>query len=634
MTGKSGAVSQPGFQYRPDIDGLRGVAIVIAVGFHAGLIFRGGFIAVDMFFVISGFLITSLVTRELASGQFRFSTFWMRRVRRLLPALVVATLATCLLGGLFLLPEDLADLGRCLSLHSVMLANWYFYTTSGYFQAAAAQKPFLHYWSLAVEEQFYLIYPCLLWLGLRRSLLILGLASFVLTTQWVQHDAQAAFYLLPTRTWELLLGAGIAMRPMEIPARLRPLASWTGLLGILAASLLFRDDKLTWPGWATLVPCLLTALMIVAHRPMDTPGARWLCSPWLRHLGVISYSWYLWHWPMIAFYRYWRLESVPVWVRLVWFFAGYLLARISYRYVETPFRKPNPRFGPYKVVAVAILIQLGFLALGRWMQISGGLPQRIPARLQPLLERGRAPWLGYQLTLEQARRGELFRLGKEGPVRLWVWGDSQASALIPVLEQIAQENRCRILVATHSGATPLLDYLPPDQGELGDSLPAWNQAVVKELKRRPPETVLLVARWNYKLAPNWSDSLNKTVQTVQGAGSRCCILLETPVYPCDPRKALVRKAILGSPQDYGLTRSQFEQQLTPVRAAVKALAGLEVLDPTEAFFANRAQAILEKDGYSCYYDDTHLSPTGASLLKPLLSSLLRHQRPAPGLQLL
>lgn len=594
----------------------------MAVGFHAGLIFRGGFIAVDIFFVISGFLITSLVVRELAAGTFRFSTFWMRRVRRLLPALVVATLGTCLLGCLFLLPEDLADLGRCLSLHSVMLANWYFYQTSGYFMPAALQKPLLHYWSLAVEEQFYLIYPALLWLGLRRSLVFVGLASFALTTWWVQSDALAAFYLLPTRTWELLLGAGIALRPVDIPARFRPLASWVGLLGILAASLLFRDDKLTWPGWPTLVPCLLTALMIVAHRPLDTPGARWLCSPWLRHLGVISYSWYLWHWPMIALYRYWKLEAIPLWVRLLWFFSGYVLARLSYRFVETPFRHPNPRFSAYQVVAVGLLIQLGFFGLGQWMQRSGGFPQRLPASLRPLVERGRAPWLDYQLTLEQARRGQLFRLGKEGPVRLWVWGDSQASALVPVLEEVARANRCRILLATHSGATPLLDYVSPDPGELGPALPAWNQAIAEEMKKHPPETVLLVARWNYKLNSDWNRHLTQTVQTIQRCGCRCGLLLETPVYAFDPRRALVRRAVLGSPVDLGLTRAQFEQQLAPIRQAAQAQEGLKVLDPTEVFFAGRERAVLESGGKSCYYDDTHLSATGAQLLFPLLNSLL------------
>lgn len=615
-------MSQNGFQYRPDIDGLRGVAIVIAVGFHAGLIFRGGFIAVDIFFVISGFLITSLVLRELESGKFRFSTFWMRRVRRLLPALVVATLGTCLLGAIFLLPEDLADLGRCLSLHAVMLANWYFYQSSGYFMPAAAQKPFLHYWSLAVEEQFYLIYPALLWLGMRRSLLALGVASFALTTWLVQRDAQAAFYLLPTRTWELLLGAALAMHPVEMPARLRPLASWVGLLGILAASLLFRDDKLTWPGWPTLVPCLLTALTIVAHKPLDTPGARWLCSPWLRHLGVISYSWYLWHWPMIALYRYWQFERVPLWVRLLWFVSGYLIARLSYRYVETPFRQPNPRFGAYKVVALGLLIQLGFFSLGRWMQLSGGLPERFPAAVRQLAERGQAPWTGYQLTLEQARRGEFFSLGSEGPVRLWVWGDSQASAIIPALEQVAREKRCRILVATHSGATPLLDYTSPDPGELGASLPAWNQAILEQVKKQGPPTVLLVARWNYKLSPGWSERLIKTVAAVQSGGSRCALLLETPVYSSDPRRALVRRALTGSPRDPGLTREQFAEQLALIRQAVAALPGLIVLDPTEAFFQGGSRARLEAEGQSCYYDDTHLSPSGARLLVPLLETLI------------
>lgn len=194
-----------------------------------------------------------------------------------------------------------------------------------------------------------LIYPALLWLGLRRSLLILGLGSFILTTRWVQYDSLATFYRLPTRTWELLLGAGIARQPMEIPARWRPLASWTGLLGILAASLLFRDDK-------------LTGLMIIAHRNMDTPGAGWLCSGWLRHLAL-AHDRAL---PILATGIHPGLgTSALVLHRLP---AGARFLSLC-RNALSP---AQPK--------IRCLIQLCFFGLGKWMQLSGGFPQFVDGK--------------------------------------------------------------------------------------------------------------------------------------------------------------------------------------------------------------------------------------------------------------
>lgn len=612
-----------GFQYRPDIDGLRAVAIVIAICFHAGLIFRGGFIAVDMFFVISGFLITSLVTREIDSGRFRFITFWKRRVHRLFPALMVATSATMLLGAIFLLPEEFAELGRCLASQSLMATNFFFYSVSGYFAGASQEKPFLHYWSLAVEEQFYLMYPVLLWMRLRRALLVLGLASFALTTQWVQHDATAAFYLLPTRTWELLLGAAIALYPVEISARWRPLASWVGLLGILAASLLFRDDKLVWPGWATLVPCGLTALMIIAHRPMDTVGARWLSHPRLVHLGVISYSWYLWHWPMMAYWNYWKVERTPVYVRVSWLVASYLLARWSFRYVETPLRHPRPHWSAHRVVGTALALQFATLLIGLGIQWSKGLPARFSPQVRAVAERGEAPWMHYEVSLEEARSGRFHELG-QGPVRLWLWGDSQAMSLIPELERLAQEQRCKVVVATHTGAPPLLNYPAPSTCTLKDDLGPWNQAVVDHIARQRPPTVLLVARWNYQLKAQWEDSLAQTVSAITGSGSRCALMLETPVYGFDPRKALARALLWGgNPELLGLLPEDYALQVEPIREKASKVKDLQVLDPTSIFLGNQPRTRLIEAGQSLYRDDTHLNPRGAARLRPLLDPLVQ-----------
>lgn len=606
--------------YRPEIDGLRAIAITLVVLGHAGVIFRGGFIGVDVFFVISGFLITSLVSKEVAQGRFSLAKFWMRRVHRLLPALTVASLGTMALGCALLLPEDLAELGRSLAAQSVLMANLFFWQTSGYFDGAATQKPLVHYWSLAVEEQFYLVFPLLLLLRPRKSLWLLALASLGLTIASNHAHPDACFYLLPFRAWELLLGACLAVHEVEVPPRWRPLASWLGLLGILAGALWIHENKVVWPGWPTLVPCLSTCLLIASCRALDSPVARALSDPKMVHLGLISYSWYLWHWPLIACYNSWKIARTPLWARLLLIALGYGLAVLSYRYVESPLRRPRPGWGPGRVLALAAMVQLALLGLGLGLDSSHGLPSRFSPEFLRLADRGEPPWSRYQLSLEQATKGKLFSIGGEGPVQLVVWGDSHAMALIPELEKLAAERHCRILAATHSGAVPLLDYPAPDVCPLGADLPEWNRQVVAHIRAlSPPPAVLLAARWSYQPSPRLGPALVQTLDALEGR--RSYLLAEVPVYPFEPRKALLLASLLGRPtSDIGLTRTQYGQQNAALQAVLAPLsrASLTVLDPADVLLANREHAMVEEDGLCLYWDDNHLSPQGSFALSPLL----------------
>lgn len=605
--------------YRRDIDGLRAIAIILVVLCHSGLIFRGGFMGVDVFFVISGYLITTLVSREIQEGRFSLARFWMRRAYRLLPALTVASLVTVTLGCLVLLPEELAELGRALMAQSVLLANVFFWQTSGYFDGVSEQKPLIHFWSLAVEEQFYLVFPLLLLLRPRKGLLVLGLASFVLTVGSNATRPEACFYLLPYRAWELLLGGALSTFGWEVPPRWQGLASWAGLLGILAGSLLINDQKFLWPSWATLVPCLSTCLLIASCRTPTTPVARFLAHPRMVHLGLLSYSWYLWHWPMIAFWNSWKLARTPVAVRILWVLLGYALARLSYRYVETPYRKPRQGWTPARVLLLALAVQMMLFAVGLALNASQGWPRRFPDSFLRLAHRGEPPWANYQVSMEQVKAGEFPTLGKEGPVRLFLWGDSHAMAIIPELEKLALESGCRVKVATQSGVVPLLDYPAPDVCSLGSAMPEWNQQVMGQiLKQNPPPRVLLASRWSYQPRAELQACLSKTSQALRGR--EVYLLGEVPVYPYDPRKALLRARLFGQPtSEVGLRREVFAAQ----NANIYSLVPPEVrtLDPTSLLFADRRRAQVEMDGLSCYWDDNHLSPQGARLLSPLLRPL-------------
>ena len=609
--------------YRPDIDGLRAIAIVLVVLGHVGVIFRGGFIGVDVFFVISGYLITLLVRKEIAQGTFSLARFWMRRVHRLMPALTVASLGAVALGCMCQLPDELAELGRSLVAQSLLLANVFFWQTSGYFDGAASQKPLLHYWSLAVEEQFYLFFPLLLLLRPRKSLAMLALICLGLTLALNHAYPDACFYLLPFRAWELLLGGGLAISGEEVSPRWRPIASWLGLLGILAGSLLIHENKVVWPGWPTLIPCLATCLLIASCRSLDTPVARALSHPKVIHLGLMSYSWYLWHWPLIACYNGWKIGRTPLWGRLLLVLLGYLLGYLSYRFIETPLRRPRKNWGPVRVLALAAVTQLALIGVGLWLDASKGWPGRFSPTILRLADRGEPPWSRYQLTVEQATKGALFPIG-DGPVRLILWGDSHAMALVPELERLAKEQHCRVLVATSSGAVPLLDYPAPDVCALGPSMNEWNRQVLTHIRHlKPRPAVLLAARWSYRPSPQLGPSLKATAKSLEG--QPCYLLNEVPVYGFEPRKALLRASLLGQPAgSIGMTRAEYLAQNERLRSIAQPLTanGLNILDPTDCFFVGRDHALVEKDGLCLYWDDNHLSPEGSSLLQPLLLPLL------------
>ncbi|MCX6855891.1 MAG: acyltransferase, partial [Verrucomicrobia bacterium] len=311
--------------YRPDIDGLRGIAVLMVVLFHAHISFRGGYIGVDIFFVISGYLITLLMMRDLEADTFSLADFWERRFRRIFPALAIMILVTVGLGFMVLLPEALINLADSLQAQTVFLSNLFFWNDSGdYFAGPAEEKALLHTWSLAVEEQFYIVMPllCLLirwkWksrshgLSLRElsfrvfnALLIL---SFILAVAVTWIDAHTAFYWLPTRTWELMMGSSLACLPIgkwHLNDKPRVIISWIALLTILIVGWVY-NKRTIFPGLAAAPPCLATAFLIWAGHPnfAQTKVSKLLGSKALVRIGLASYSFYLWHWPILAFMNY------------------------------------------------------------------------------------------------------------------------------------------------------------------------------------------------------------------------------------------------------------------------------------------------------------------------------------------
>ncbi|MCR9296644.1 MAG: acyltransferase [bacterium] len=321
--------------YESAVDGLRAVAILPVVLFHADLGCQGGYVGVDIFFVISGYLITGILIRGISDDSFSLSKFLGRRLRRLAPAVSVMTFFTSVASWWVFTPDDLREYGQSLVAYAVMLSNFYFFRESGYFAGANEFKPLLHTWSLSVEEQFYLFYPLLLgacrkWPARRRNILLAFLftISFIASQSTVQNANAAAFYLLPFRAWELLAGALIYSCNLKLTTHSiwKELVGWAGLF-LCLYPVFFFDDQTLFPGFSAMVPCLGACLILsCSDVTTSTVVCRILSTKALVAVGIISYSLYLWHWPLLVFARYLSVEELSLFTKLVIVFSSIAIA--------------------------------------------------------------------------------------------------------------------------------------------------------------------------------------------------------------------------------------------------------------------------------------------------------------------
>jgi peptidoglycan/LPS O-acetylase OafA/YrhL len=501
--------------YRADIDGLRGIAVLLVFAYHLGTArCRGGFIGVDVFFVISGYLIGSIILSEIANSKFSLASFYERRVRRIFPALFVVLCATCWFAYRYLLPVESKTFAQSLLAATLSVSNIFFLHQSGYFDGPAAMKPLLHTWSLAVEEQFYIFLPLFL-LALRRLspraklwlVSTVASISLVASVVGVFRNREAAFYLAHTRAWELLLGTLIAMDLFpRITSFWRNIAAFSGLALIFSAGYFFTAAT-PFPGAAALLPCAGAALIIAAGRSGTSFAGRCLSFTPLVFVGMISYSLYLWHWPMIVFQSMGGLliQGVsPKTAKLAVMAASFVIATLSWRFVERPFRGRRFSISRPAIFSLAAASAAILLVLGGGILFTNGLPSRFPieaVKVASFLETSDSTTEG------QYRVGKCFLTGKDSYNQFdpavclhrdpqkrnyLLIGDSHAAQLWYGLSSVFPD--ANIMQATASGCKPTLEQ---NIGADEKCIQLMHFIFSEYLPAHPVDTLLLAARWDH-----------------------------------------------------------------------------------------------------------------------------------------
>ncbi|QRM54978.1 acyltransferase family protein [Sinorhizobium sp. BG8] len=645
-------------QYRNEIDGLRAVAVVSVVFFHAGFSFwGGGFAGVDVFFVISGYLITSLILRDLDSGTFSLVSFYERRARRILPALVLVMLCCMPFAWRWMLPAAFIDYSKSLITAALSVSNFYFWHKSDYFAPDSHEVPLLHTWSLGVEEQFYVLLPLLL-MGLwktRRSwvtwtILAIAAASLGLSQWGAQNAPDANFYLLPARAWELLAGSLVALmqfrREGVAPHRAAGQFALLGLALVLF-SIFFFDETVPFPSVYALVPVVGTAL-ILQFAVKGTWAATLLSAAPLVVIGQLSYSAYLWHQPLFAFARLSSLSVPSTAFMLALCGLTFVLAYLSWRFVERPFRKGSvPIFANTRQVfttsAVSLFALISFGLVGVY---TDGMRSRLPEPVKNFL--ADTSWSRKCLFQRgDARSNSAVRdcvFNAEQAKHYAIWGDSVSASIAPELARRLKEDGIALHQLTHGYCAPILDVTARDVAGARDC-PDFNREAYNLIIRSGISTVILFASWeeffdrgtylvegvatDEKPAgmKRLKDELRETVDGLERAGVKVVLVYPHPTLRVRAADTAAKLMLKGDAKpEVGQSYQEF------LGEAAKSYAVLDSADidgPTriypERLFCNRfeaGQCVMVNEGMPYLVDSVHFAAEGAKVVADAIMKML------------
>jgi peptidoglycan/LPS O-acetylase OafA/YrhL len=633
-------------KYRPDIDGLRAIAVLLVVGFHAFPEWvKGGFIGVDIFFVISGFLISSIIITNLRNDKFSISDYYLRRVRRIFPALLAVLFFCLVLGWFVLLPPEYAYLGEHIAAGAGFVSNWVLWRESGYFDVSAELKPLLHLWSLGIEEQFYIVWPILLWLAVVNRLnmtvvlLAIAAASFIFNIVQIGLEPISTFYLPWTRFWELICGALLANwmlhQQQQITSSnsiiIKNICSVIGL-GLIAAGSVLITKEAMFPGWLALIP-VVAAVLIIYSSTHTYINSLLLSNRVLVWIGLISFPLYLWHWPLLAFARILENETPGRYTRIAAVLLAIVLAWLTYLVIERPIRFGKAR--QYKTILLCTLMTLVGGA-GYLVYANDGLKNRYPDSYQLYVEKIDFKWPSYvrfdQCHIQSHNLSEHSEICRETKHPLIaIWGDSHASSLYPGFKKLQESQDIGVEQLTTAGCPPLMNL---QDLRFKKNCNEINQSVLKTITLDQPEILILHAAWRHEQYPltdqELSRKLKSTIQTIQSKLPKVKIVLlgPTPRWKGDPQSESFRYLrALVSKKDT-VPQIQMAEKLNDIEKVLKTVA-----TDTRVEYVSVTDALCNAEGCLARTSDRpedftsidygHLSKSGSEyLIEQLASKLL------------
>ena len=652
-------------QYRADIDGLRAVAVLVVIFFHAGVPgFSGGFVGVDVFFVISGFLITSIILKEIKEEQFSIAKFYERRIRRIFPALFPVIAFSVVVAALLFDPLAFKDFGYTITATTLFSSNILFWDSSGYFDIASMERPLLHTWSLAVEEQFYIFFPLLLIAINRFSkslyfqwLLGIGLASLITSIYGVYTNQVATFYLVHTRAWELLFGSILALGVIpQLQSNFhRHIFSFVGL-GLIVFSVGCYTEATLFPGTAALAPVMGASLIIYSGIGGRTSViSKFLSLKPIVYIGLISYSLYLWHWPLIVFVKYLIFRDLtPLEISGI-ILATFLIASFSLKFIEQPFRGNQPIIPDRKkLLALSAIVMVIASIIGSGIHFENGMPYRKPEvptdtdiAADPLWEY----FKGHETTLESLHRGDTPSLiGKGGGVPCFaIWGDSHAGSFLPALSEVSNKYGLSGFNITHRDCPPLIGI---DVNDTKTKL--YSNEVLSFIKTHPKvKTVILAGIWGalenghrykrndrkFKLKDIVVDSnlsqrvalkngLTRTVNALLALDRQVIIASDVPEIGIEIPKLLwitkIRRDLnIDDALPTIVSHHQWSKDADNIIEGFSTLQNVTIIHPDSKMFDKSGKLIIISNKKILYYDGDHLSTEGSRFVSPVFDDVFR-----------
>jgi peptidoglycan/LPS O-acetylase OafA/YrhL len=636
-------------RYRADIDGLRAVAVVGVLLFHFGLGCPGGFVGVDVFFVISGFLITQIILDDLENTRWSLPNFWERRLRRIWPACIAMTAVVLGAGWFVMLPADYRALANDAMAQLLMAGNFRYWLGTDYFAEAADLRPLLHTWSLAVEEQFYILWPVvlpLMWrMGRRWCISVVSIfvvVSFGANALLTPLMPAATFFLLPFRAWQLALGAVIAMapylKPQSVTQSNAALATGLTLIGMSYATF---NRTTPYPGWYALAPTAGAALAVIAGRGPQSSLVQLLGAAPIRSVGLMSYSLYLVHWPVAAMYRY-VYGPFDVAQALFLFGASVVLAALSYTTIELPFRRRQHSGGLRATVVRTVTASAIIAVLAGMIRLLDGVPSRVRPDIATYCQATKAR--DFRCVQEFVDRPiGYFGASRDNGAQpcVFFWGDSHGMALMPVIDELARDVGVRGLYELRPGTLPLPPCaVPSPQGVLTGIKQddARGARILDWIAKSRPRHVIICARWTvyvtgadsdgqYLLAPA-EESLNsmednrvrafeirldRLARCCEVAGASLWMFLEVPYQAKKPHRRAIEAMHFDRPIDLaGVLRDVHDAKVRIISTvAARTCTPHRVVDLGALVFRDDEYSHVGNGVTRWYDDNTHVSPEGS-----------------------